>query len=93
LARAALPKGVPALGQLREVIAAREALLGRQGAQGLEQAGQLAEQARRLRRAADEQFPMPAADVLDLLSDLRRRVRQIHALEAAALQALRAALR
>ena len=93
LARAALPNSVPALRQLREVTAAREALLARQGALGLEQAAQLAEQARRLRRAADEQFPMPAADVLDLLSDLRRRVLQIHALEAAALQALRAALR
>jgi hypothetical protein len=93
LARAALPNSVPALRQLREVTAAREALLARQGALGLEQAAQLAEQARRLRRAADEQFPMPAADVLDLLSDMRRRVLQIHALEAAALQALRAALR
>ena len=93
LARAALPNSVPALRQLREVTAAREAVLARQGALGLEQAAQLAEQARRLRRAADEQFPMPAADVLDLLSDLRRRVLQIHALEAAALQALRAALR
>jgi hypothetical protein len=93
LARAALPNSVPALRQLRELTASREALLARQGAQGLEQASQLAEQARRLRRAGDEQFPMPAADVLDLLADLRRRVLQIHALEAAALQALRAALR
>jgi hypothetical protein len=73
--------------------AAREAMLARQGAQGLEQANQAADQARRLRRAAEEQFPLPPADVLDLLSDLRRRVLQIHALEAAALQALRAALR
>jgi hypothetical protein len=93
LARAALPSGVPALRQLRELTAAREAMLARQGAQGLEQANQAADQARRLRRAAEEQFPLPPADVLDLLSDLRRRVLQIHALEAAALQALRAALR
>ena len=93
LARAALPNSVPALRQLRELTAAREALLARQGAQALEQADQLAEQARRLRRAAEEQFPMPPGDVADLLSDLRRRVLQIHALEAAALQALRAALR
>jgi hypothetical protein len=93
LARAALPNGVPALRQLRQLTAAREALLARQGAQGLEQAGLMADQIRRLRRAAEEPFPMPAADVLDLLSDLRRRVLQIHTLEAAALQALRAALR
>ena len=93
LARAALPNSVPVLRQLRELIAAREALLARQGAQGLEQAGQLAEQARRLRRAADDSFPIASGDVLDLLSDLRRRVVQIHTLEAAALQALRAALR
>jgi hypothetical protein len=38
-------------------------------------------------------FPLAASDALDLLSDLRRRVLQIHALEASALQALRAALR
>jgi hypothetical protein len=93
LARAALPNSVPALRRLRELTAAREAALARQGADGLEVAKALAEEARRLRRAADDQFPMPASDALDLLSDLRRRVLQIHALEAAALQALRAALR
>ena len=93
LARAALPNSVPPLRQLRELTAAHEALLARQGAAGLEQANQVAEQARRLRRTLEEPFPMAAADVLDLLSDLRRRVLRIHALEAAALQALRAALR
>jgi hypothetical protein len=93
LARAALPNSVPALRQLRELTASQEALLARQGAQGLELATQAADQARRLRRSVEEQFPMTPADVLDLLADLRRRILQIHALEAAALQALRAALR
>jgi hypothetical protein len=93
LARAALPNSVPALRQLRELTAAREALLARQGADGLTQADTLAEQIRRLRRTAEDPFPLAASDALDLLSDLRRRVLQIHALEASALQALRAALR
>jgi hypothetical protein len=93
LARAALPNSIPALRQLRELTAAREALLARQGADGLAQADALAEQIRRSRRTAEDPFPLAATDALDLLSDLRRRVLQIHALEAAALQALRAALR
>jgi hypothetical protein len=93
LARAALPNSVPALRQLRELTAAQEAVLARLGAPGLEQATQAADQARKVRRAAEENFPLAQADVLDLLADLRRRILQIHALEAAALQALRAALR
>jgi hypothetical protein len=93
LARAALPTSVPALHQLRALTAAREAVLARRGPAGLEQAGELGEQARRLRRACEETFPIPPGDVMDLLSDLRRRVVRVHALEAAALQALRHALR
>jgi hypothetical protein len=93
LARAALPNSVPALRQLRELTAGREALLTREGAQGLARAAELAEDARRLRRPIEENFPLQPGEVLDLLADLRRRVLQIHALESAALQALRAALR
>ena len=93
LARAALPNAVPALRQLRELTAAREALLVREGAQGLGRAAELAEAGRRLRRTIEESFPLAPADVLDLLADLRRRVLQIHVLESAALQSLRAALR
>jgi len=93
LARAALPNAVPALRQLRELTAAREALLTRQGAQGLAQAAEMAENGRHLRRSIEEDFPLQPGEVLDLLANLRRRVLQIHALESAALQALRAALR
>jgi hypothetical protein len=93
LARAALPNSVPELRRLRELTAAREALLARRGPDGLEEAERLGDEARRLRHTIEDQFPIPPADVLDLLSDLRRRVLKIHALEAAALQALRAALR
>jgi len=88
-----LPNAVPALRQLRELTAAREALLVREGAQGLGRAAELAEDGRRLRRTIEESFPLAPADVLDLLADLRRRVLQIHVLESAALQSLRAALR
>ena len=93
LARAALPNAVPALRQLRELTAAREALLTRQGAQGLARAAELTGEGRRLRRALEDDFPLQPGEVLDLLADLRRRVQRIHALESAALQALRAALR
>jgi hypothetical protein len=93
LARTALPNSVPALRRLRELTAAREANLARLGAQGLARAVELAEEMRRLRRSIEEDFPLESAEVLDLLADLRRRVQRIHALESAALQALRAALR
>ncbi len=93
LARAALPNNVPPLRRLRELLVERQTVLEREGAEGLLRATELTEAARRLRRTIDEDFPLTPDQVLDLLSGLRRRVLQLHALEAAALQALRSALR
>lgn len=93
LARAALPNSVPRLRELRELTFAREALLWREGAGGLARAVELNEQSRRLRRSLEEDFPLRPDEVLDLLAGLRKKVLQIHALESAALQALRSALR
>jgi len=93
LAVAALPKAVPALAELRSLTAAHEAALARGGAQGVERATEIRNQIRLARRALEESFPLTPPAALDLLADLRRRVQQIHALESAALQALRAALR
>lgn len=93
LARAALPNAVPQLRELREITLAREAQLAREGAAGLSRAIEITEQARRLRRSLEDEFPMQTDEVLDLLSGLRQRVLKVHALEAAALQALRSALR
>lgn len=93
LARAALPNGVLPLRRLRELVVERQTLLEREGVEGVSRANELTEAARRLRHDIDEDFPLPPDQALDLLSDLRRRVLQLHALEAAALQALRSALR
>lgn len=93
LARAALPNSVPRLRELRDLTLSREAQLARDGAAGLARAAELNEQSRRLRRSLEEDFPLRTDEVLDLLAGLRKKVLQIHALEAAALQALRSALR
>jgi hypothetical protein len=80
LAAAALPDGVPLLAETRRL----------QTAPGDPRGvwARLSE----IERAADDDFPLDDAAVLELRRDLAARLRDIHAAEVAALEELRAAL-
>jgi hypothetical protein len=88
LAHAALPGNQAGLAALRELIRAREDALQKDGPDGLELAHSLIPKERALRKKLESSFPLDPADTRDLLSDLSRRVREIHDIEERAVSIL-----
>ncbi len=86
LADAALPAGVPAFDQARDLLARRTALIARRGA--VTEIRACWEGLSRLQREARKSFPLDAARAADLRGALAERLRAIHAAEVAALALL-----
>ena len=90
LADAALPDDVPVMREAREVLARRSELMHSDGPPATEAVRAAWQRLDELAAAAEQQFPLSAAAVVDLRADLQRRVRAIHAAEVSAHEALTA---
>jgi hypothetical protein len=92
LALSALPEAVPLLRASRELLARRRAEFIEQGAEALAARQAIDARLKALRAEAAEAFPMPAAEVTDLLAELSRQVTALSALEGEGVATLQAAL-
>jgi hypothetical protein len=92
LARAALPAEVPLLGEARELLDRREASFAALGGQASEELGRIWTRLGELAQQADDDFPLDAGAVDELLGGLRGRLLAIYEAEVAARDALRGVL-
>jgi hypothetical protein len=88
LADAALPDGVPAMREAKELLARRSELLHSDGVSATDAVRGAWARLDELANAADERFPLSEGAVADLRADLQRRVLALHAEEVAAQEEL-----
>jgi hypothetical protein len=88
LGAALLPESVALFREARQLAARKRALFERHGAAANDEIRLIDTRLDEIRAYVAETFPLSAAEVVELLADLRVRVLAIHALESAAVAAL-----
>ena len=87
-----LPDALPMLGDARAAINRKTALFIDSGAENLDEIIAERDRLESLKTEAESDFPLTDADIADLRASIRERVLQVLEAEAAAVQALKAAL-